>query len=112
MGFSNRQLFDHLQAYGVAEGRNLSPLAELNFYRSVNTDLASFNNEQAFAHIQTYGAAEGRRFSPFVDLNFYRSANSDLSAMDDSQSVTAPSTLRIGWGTLLFSVFQPELLQS
>lgn len=54
-------------------------LLDLNFYRAIHADLASFSDEQAQAHFFAYGLDEGRRFSPLVDLNFYQATNPDLA---------------------------------
>jgi len=76
------QARSHFQNFGLAEGRQFSPLVNLNFYRSNNLDLARAGlttNRQLFDHLQNYGIAEGRKFSPLVDLEFYRYNNPDLT---------------------------------
>ncbi|WP_254566216.1 PPC domain-containing protein [Oscillatoria sp. HE19RPO] len=55
-------------------------LADLNFYRAVNPDLAGFNDPEAFSHLINNGLNEGRVFSPYIDLNLYRAVNPDLAA--------------------------------
>ena len=60
-------------------------LFDANFYRSANSDLASYSDAQAFAHFQRWGIDEGRQFSPYVNLNFYRSNNSDLASFSNRQ---------------------------
>ncbi|MCT7972979.1 PPC domain-containing protein [Laspinema olomoucense] len=55
-------------------------LADLNFYRAVNPDLAGFNDPQAFQHLLNNGLNEGRVFSPYIDLNLYRAVNTGLAA--------------------------------
>lgn len=55
-------------------------LADLNFYRAVNPDLAGFNDPEAFSHLINAGVNEGRVFSPYIDLNLYRAVNTDLAA--------------------------------
>ncbi|MCT7959123.1 PPC domain-containing protein [Laspinema sp. D1] len=55
-------------------------LADLNFYRAVNPDLAGLNDPQAFSHLINAGLNEGRVFSPYIDLNLYRAVNTDLAA--------------------------------
>ncbi len=55
-------------------------LADLNFYRAVNPDLAGFNDPEAFSHLINAGLNEGRVFSPYIDLNLYRAVNTDLAA--------------------------------
>jgi hypothetical protein len=55
-------------------------LADLNFYRAVNPDLAGFNDPEAFSHLINNGLNEGRVFSPYIDLNLYRAVNTDLAA--------------------------------
>jgi len=75
------QLLSHFQTYGLNEGREFSPFANLNFYRASNPDLASAGlttNNQLLQHLQRFGIAEGRQFSEFVDLNFYLAANPDV----------------------------------
>ncbi len=54
-------------------------LADLNFYRAVNPDLAGLNDPEAFSHLINNGLNEGRVFSPYIDLNLYRAANPDLA---------------------------------
>jgi hypothetical protein len=39
-------------------------LADLNFYRAVNPDLAGFNDPEAFSHLINNGLNEGRVFPP------------------------------------------------
>lgn len=63
----------------MKEGRRFSPFADLNFYRTKNSDLKAFNNEQLFDHLRSFGVKEGRSFSQFVSLSFYRSDNGDLA---------------------------------
>ncbi|MCT7986359.1 pre-peptidase C-terminal domain-containing protein [Laspinema sp. A4] len=55
-------------------------LADLNFYRAVNPDLAGLNDPQAFQHLLNNGLNEGRVFSPYIDLNLYRAVNTGLAA--------------------------------
>ena len=55
-------------------------LADLNFYRAVNPDLAGLNDPEAFSHLINAGLNEGRVFSPYIDLNLYRAVNTDLAA--------------------------------
>ncbi|AFY81031.1 PPC domain-containing protein [Oscillatoria acuminata] len=55
-------------------------LADLNFYRAVNPDLAGLNDPEAFSHLINAGVNEGRVFSPYIDLNLYRAINTDLAA--------------------------------
>ncbi len=78
---TDAQLLSHFQTYGLNEGREFSPFANLNFYRASNPDLASAGlttNNQLLQHLQNFGIAEGRQFSEFVDLNFYLAANADV----------------------------------
>lgn len=82
---TENQLFEHLQKFGLKEGRQFLPLVDLNFYRENNSDLASFSNEQLFEHLQTHGIAEGRVFSRLVNLNFYRENNRDLASFNNEQ---------------------------
>jgi Bacterial pre-peptidase C-terminal domain len=82
---TNEQLLSHFQSYGLKEGRQFSPIVNLNFYRASNSDLAQLNNEQLFQHLQNHGVAEGRQFSLFFDTNFYRVNNSDLTGMNHEQ---------------------------
>ncbi|MFB2921911.1 MULTISPECIES: M10 family metallopeptidase C-terminal domain-containing protein [Aerosakkonema] len=87
---NDTQAFSHFQNYGLNEGRQFSPLVNLNFYRSNNLDLAAAGlttNTQLFNHLQDSGIDEGRIFSPLVDLFFYRYNNPDLAAafVSDSQ---------------------------
>ncbi|MCL1468209.1 M10 family metallopeptidase C-terminal domain-containing protein [Argonema galeatum] len=82
--FDEAQARSHFQNYGLAEGRQFSPLVNLNFYRSNNSDLAIAGlttNSQLFDHLQNDGISEGRRFSPLVDLEFYRYNNPDLTLL-------------------------------
>ncbi len=85
--FSNRQAYDHLSNYGVAEGRKFSPFFDLSFYRSKNGDLNNLSNEQLFDHLRTFGVSEGRSFSRLIDLNFYRTANADLKNLNNPQAL-------------------------
>ncbi|MBD2036171.1 S8 family serine peptidase [Leptolyngbya sp. FACHB-321] len=78
---TDAQALQHFQSYGLNEGRVFSPLADLSFYRSSNTDLAAAgltNNQKLYDHLCNYGVAEGRRFSEFADINFYLAANGDV----------------------------------
>ncbi len=54
-------------------------LFDINYYRTVNPDLANLSDAAALAHFQNIGLNEGRLFSPLVNLNFYRSNNPDLA---------------------------------
>lgn len=49
---THAQLLSHFQNSGLNEGRDFSPFVNLNFYRSSNSDLASFNNRKAFDHLK------------------------------------------------------------
>ncbi|WP_254563508.1 PPC domain-containing protein [Oscillatoria sp. HE19RPO] len=81
---SNEQLLAHFQSVGIEEGRQFSPLVNLNsIYRQQNSDLAAAgltNNRELLNHLQTFGVAEGRDFSAVFDANFYRENNADLQA--------------------------------
>ncbi|MCC5660049.1 pre-peptidase C-terminal domain-containing protein [Nostoc sp. XA010] len=77
-GLTDAQLVSHFQNFGIDEGRAFSAFADLNFYRSSNSDLASFNNRQAYEHLGKFGVAEGRQFSQFFDVNFYLDVNPDV----------------------------------
>lgn len=81
-GFDDAQALSHFQTFGLNEVRAFSPFANLNFYRSSNSDLAAAGlntNRQLYEHLQDFGVAEGRVFSPFADINFYLVANQDLA---------------------------------
>ena len=81
-GLNDAQAFSHFQNSGLDEGRAFSPVANLNFYRSSNPDLAAVGlntNRQLYDHLQNSGVAEGRRFSQFVDINYYLGVNPDVS---------------------------------
>ncbi|HEY9850532.1 MAG TPA: M10 family metallopeptidase C-terminal domain-containing protein [Leptolyngbyaceae cyanobacterium] len=54
-------------------------LFDVNYYRTVNPDLANLSDAAALDHFQNIGLNEGRLFSPLVNLNFYRSNNPDLA---------------------------------
>ncbi|MEH1965506.1 PPC domain-containing protein [Nostoc sp.] len=76
---TDAQLLSHFQNFGIDEGRTFSAFTDLNFYRSSNSDLASFNNRQAYEHLGKFGVAEGRQFSQFFDVNFYLAVNPDVN---------------------------------
>ncbi|MEH2266469.1 PPC domain-containing protein [Nostoc sp.] len=76
---TDAQLLSHFQNFGINEGRSPSAFTDLNFYRSSNSDLASFNNRQAYEHLGQFGVAEGRQFSQFFDVNFYLAVNPDVN---------------------------------
>ncbi|MFN6514476.1 MAG: PPC domain-containing protein [Nostoc sp. CreGUA01] len=76
---TDAQLVSHFQNFGIDEGRTFSTFTDLNFYRSSNSDLASFNNRQAYEHLGRFGVAEGRQFSQFFDVNFYLAVNPDVN---------------------------------
>ncbi|MHC5859456.1 hypothetical protein [Nostoc sp.] len=78
-------MLNHLENYGVAEGRSFSPLVDLNYYRANNSDLASFNNEQLFNHLENNGITEGRSFDPLFGLGQYKLLNYDLANLNNSQ---------------------------
>ncbi len=82
---NNPQLLQHLQTFGLDEGRAFSPMVDLEFYRLRNADLTTFTHRQLLEHLQTYGFSEERDFSPFIDLNVYRSNNADLANMNRDQ---------------------------
>ncbi|NER34723.1 MAG: hypothetical protein F6J93_11990 [Oscillatoria sp. SIO1A7] len=87
---TDEQAFQHLQVFGLREGRRFSPYADLDLYRNSNPDLGAAGlttNRQLFDHLQEFGAIEGRLFSSVFDVNFYRSSNPDLQAagLDNKQ---------------------------
>lgn len=82
---TEEQLLEHLQTFGVLEGREFSPLVDLEYYRNSYSDLASLSNEQLLEHLQTFGLAETREFSPLVNLEFYRNSYSDLASLSNEQ---------------------------
>ncbi len=76
------QLRSHFETNGLNEGRNFSPLVNLNLYRALNPDLQTAGlttNQQVLNHLQTLGVAEGRKFSQFVDLDYYSQSNQDVT---------------------------------
>ncbi|MBD1938312.1 S8 family serine peptidase [Microcoleus sp. FACHB-68] len=77
-----QQLYEHFKDAGLNEGRDFSPLLNLNFYRVCNPDLVEAgitSNQQLYEHWQKHGIAEGRSCSPFVDLKYYLKNNPDLA---------------------------------
>ncbi len=72
----------HFETNGLAEGRLSSVPFDLNYYLSVNSDLAraGLNNQQLYDHFQLYGLLEGRASSPFFNVSYYKASNSDLVA--------------------------------
>ena len=87
---TDEQTAEHLQVFGLNEGRRFSAYIDLDLYRDSNPDLAAAGlttNRQLFDHLQTFGVIEPRLFSPVFDANFYRSSNADLLAasLDNEQ---------------------------
>jgi hypothetical protein len=108
IGFSDAQLADHFQRYGLNEGRSFSPLVDLNTYRATNSDLRAFDNRSLYEHLRTYGVQEGRRFSSFVDLNYYRFTNSDLVRLNNEQLFTHLQTYGLDEQRSISADFRPS----
>ncbi|MBD2346613.1 C2 family cysteine protease [Anabaena subtropica] len=76
-------LLYHLELAGVNEGRDYSNTFNVNYYRSVNSDLAAagLNNQQLYNHFQLNGLREGRASSFSFNVRYYLNNNSDLRAV-------------------------------
>lgn len=103
---TDAQLLSHFQNSGIDEGRTFSAFTDLNFYRSSNSDLASFNNRQAYEHLGKFGVAEGRQFSQFFDVNFYLAINPDVNQAFGGNRERAYEHAR-GWGVNEGREFSP-----
>ena len=81
--FDDNQLLQHLLAAGLNEGRNFSPVVDLDLYAAANPDLAAAGlttQRQLFDHLAIAGVAENRTFSLFFDPSAYADNNPDLAA--------------------------------
>jgi len=109
---NNRQLLTHLENHGVAEGRQFSPLVDLNFYRTNSSDLKNYTNDSLFNHLKYYGIDEGRQFSPDFDSNYYRSNNKDLANHNNKQLLQHYQNYGINEGRSASTYFSAGLYRS
>ena len=82
--FSDEQATQHFFNFGLREGRDFSPVVDLDLYRAANLDLAAVGfteNRQFFDHLTNFGVAEGRLFSNSFNAEFYRASHADLIAV-------------------------------
>ncbi|MEB3830879.1 calcium-binding protein [Phormidium sp. CCY1219] len=77
--FSDPEALQHFRQFGLAEGRQFSPVVDLDYYQSLHPDLQGLNRETLLQHLLAFGISEGRSFSPAVDLNYYQTIHPDLS---------------------------------
>ena len=80
---TNEQASEHFFNFGLREGRDFSPIVDLDLYKEANPDLtdAGFTeNRQFFDHLANFGVAEGRLFSHTFQADFYRASHEDLVA--------------------------------
>jgi hypothetical protein len=78
----------HMELYGIDEGRKFSPFVDLSLYMNMNSDISyayGGSRISSLRHLANYGVAEGRRFAIGYDSNYYRSVNSDLSSFNNLQ---------------------------
>ena len=81
--FTDEQATEHFFNFGLREGRDFSPIVDLDLYKEANPDLtdAGFTeNRQFFDHLANFGVAEGRLFSHTFQADFYRASHDDLVA--------------------------------
>lgn len=64
---NNAQALQHLENYGLNEGRQFSQYFSINYYKSPNADLvaAKLNNRQLLEHYEMFGINEGRHGGPY-----------------------------------------------
>ncbi|MDY6939252.1 MAG: hypothetical protein SWY16_16500 [Cyanobacteriota bacterium] len=82
--FSDEQATQHFFDFGLREGRDFSPVVDLDLYKAANPDLVAVGfteNRQFFDHLSRHGVAEGRLFSHSFNTEFYRASYSDLVAV-------------------------------
>ena len=80
---TDEQASEHFFNFGLREGRDFSPIVDLDLYKAANPDLtdAGFTeNRQFFDHLANFGVAEGRLFSHTFHADFYRASHDDLAA--------------------------------
>ncbi len=111
-GLNDAQALSHLQAYGLTEHRQFSPLADLSFYRASYSDLADFTDSQLLNHLENYGVAEGRIFSPLFDLDYYRANNSDLASLNNEQLFNHLETYGVAEGREFSRIFNADYYKS
>ncbi|MDY6939253.1 MAG: hypothetical protein SWY16_16505 [Cyanobacteriota bacterium] len=79
--FTDEQATRHFFDFGLREGRDFSPIVDLDLYRAANPDLTAVgfrSNRQFFDHLSRHGVAEGRLFSHVFNADFYRFSQIDL----------------------------------
>jgi hypothetical protein len=85
IGITDPPLLNHLQTFGIFEGRAFSPVVDLNFYRQTNLDLTGLDPCNLLTHLEFFGLAENRLFAPLIDLGYYRANNADLTGLDNAE---------------------------
>lgn len=79
-GFNVKQALQHLQLFGLNEGRRFSIIFDPKYYIENNRELqtANFNSRTALEHFLRFGINENRRPSLLYDTKYYRDNNQDL----------------------------------
>ncbi len=79
-GFNVKQALQHLQLFGLNEGRRFSIIFDPKYYIENNRELqtANFNSRTALEHFIRFGVNESRRPSLLYDTQYYRDNNQDL----------------------------------
>jgi hypothetical protein len=82
-GWDERRACQHYVEFGIAEGRQASPVFDVHYYLANNPDvLAAFgySTHSALQHWEAFGIHEGRRGSAQFDPAWYLAANPDVAA--------------------------------
>ncbi len=85
-GFNVKDALQHLQLFGLNEGRRFSVILDPDFYIENHPDIqaAGLNYREALDHFIRFGVNESRRPSLLYDTQFYRDNNQDLKEQNFS----------------------------
>ena len=85
-GFDVKDALQHLQLFGLNEGRRFSIILDPDFYIENHPDIqaAGLNHREALDHFIRFGVNESRRPSLLYDTQFYRDNNQDLKEQNFS----------------------------
>ena len=86
---TNRELFEHLQEFGVQERRIFSEILDLDFYQANNNDLANLTSEELFNHFQDFGINESRLATPTNVTN----NNVELASLEPTSTSLIASSI-------------------
>lgn len=81
LGTDPATAYNHYRGFGIKEGRAGSPVFDVAYYVSVQSDLAGMDYETAYNHFINFGMNEGRTASRTFDVKAYLAKYDDVRAV-------------------------------